>query len=615
MSERIQILSSLLANQIAAGEVVEKPASVVKELMENSLDAGAGQIQIDIKQGGHELIRVRDDGKGIVKDDLALALARHATSKITQLADLEAVASLGFRGEALASISAVSRLKITSRHYQSESAWSIDSDQFAEPLPASHPIGTSIEVHDLFYNTPARRKFLRQPKNEFDSIEEVIHKLALSRFDVGLRLTHNQRQIFLANPAHSAVQIEQRLESILGAAFMEHAISMEFGAEELKLQGWLALPHFNRSQADLQYCYLNGRYVRDKLLSHAVRQAFEDVLFHGRYPAYVLYLTCPPQRVDVNVHPTKHEVRFRDSRHVHQFIVHAVREALEKFRPAAPRDPMPLTPVSANDTAFTPVPPLTSSYRDTGLSAGPGLIAKSNVTQQEILTLRVQETPPAYSHDEKSALSQSVPPIAENDNASPISVTGLGSALAQLRNTYILAQNSAGLVIVDIHAAHERMTYENMKKSEAETSRAAQALLTPLIVKLNHQEYQLWEIYRENFDAYGLVTESMGPGQIVVREVPVLLQKCDLEQILRDVLSDLAVHGASVRVKDNIREILGNIACRQSIRANYSLTLPEMDALLRQMEQTPNSGFCNHGRPTWKQIPWNELDKFFLRGR
>lgn len=608
MAERIQILSNLLANQIAAGEVVEKPASVVKELIENSLDAGATHIQIDIKQGGHELIRVRDDGKGIMKDDLALALARHATSKITQLADLEAVASLGFRGEALASISAVSRLILTSRHYQSDSAWAIKADQTIEPEPASHLPGTSIEVHDLFYNTPARRKFLRQPKTEFDSIQDVIHKLALSRFDVGLRLTHNQRQVFLVNPAQTKEQIAQRVESILGSAFMEQAIAIEFQAAELQLQGWLALPSFNRSQADLQYCYLNGRYVRDKLLSHAVRQAFEDVLFHGRHPAYVLYLTCPPQQVDVNVHPTKHEVRFRDSRSVHQFMVHAVLEALEQFRPGTKSTSTPVEispPTASTHDSINPAviaPPSTSASNIT--------LASSKM-EQEPLILHVNEIAPIYPHPKP--VSQS----SRNDKTSspPTPVMGLGCVLAQLRNTYILAQNSAGLVIVDIHAAHERITYEKMKKSETEESRVTQTLLTPLLIKLNHQEYNIWEMHQDNFKACGLETEMMGPGQILVREIPVLLQKHDLEQILRDVLSDLAVHGESVRVKENIRELLGNIACRQSIRANYTLAMPEMDALLRQMEQTPNSGFCNHGRPTWKQITWSELDKFFLRGR
>jgi DNA mismatch repair protein MutL len=640
-SARIHILSPLLANQIAAGEVVERPASVVKELIENSLDAQASQIFVDIKQGGHELIRVRDNGKGIVKEDLHLALARHATSKINELADLEAVASLGFRGEALASISAVSRLRLTSCKHQSEMAWTIQSDVSLEPEPASHPPGTSIEVQDLFYNTPARRKFLRQPKVEFDHIEEVIHKLALSRFDVGWRLTHNQKSIISLGPAHTDEQIEQRLASIIGSAFMERAIAIHFKAEELEIHGWLALPDFNRSQADMQYWYLNGRYVRDKLLSHAARQAYEDVLFHGRYPAYVLYLTCPPQRVDVNVHPTKHEVRFRESKNVHQFIVHAIREALEKVRPGTQS-----TAVLAEQPAVMHAEPVTISAQQASCLREEVSKSENYVNAQDKklaipghreVTLDFANTqdinknsssrPWARIADKKpqtgTGIAASQEKLAFNVQETPAPYTipkptpstGLGTALTQLRNTYILAQNQEGLLIVDIHAAHERITYEKMKQNEDQESRVTQILLTPIMVILNPQEYNTWEKHQEKLSANGLVTEELGPNQILVREAPVLLQKCNLEQILRDLLADLAIHGDSMRMKDNIREILGNIACRQSIRANYSLTLTEMDALLRQMEQTPNSGFCNHGRPTWKQMTWAELDKFFLRGR
>jgi DNA mismatch repair protein MutL len=634
--ERIQILSPLLANQIAAGEVVERPASVVKELVENSLDANATQIYVDIKQGGQELIRIRDNGSGIVKEDLPLALARHATSKIAQLSDLESVASLGFRGEALASISAVSRLKITSRHCEAETAWSVAVDGLE---PAAHPPGTTIEVQDLFYNTPARRKFLKQPKTEFEHIEAVIHKLALSRFDAGFHLTHHQRQLFSANPALDQKAYEQRVAAVLGSAFMEHSIGVEFTAGELTLRGWLAAPNFNRSQPDMQYWYLNGRYVRDKLLGHAVRQAYEDVLFNGRHPAYVLYLTCNPQQVDVNVHPTKHEVRFRDSRTIHQFIVHGVREALEKTRPGSPAmqqataepalecaaesvlvDKMVITQQPSISKTVADRQPLTYGAEEVVVHDSALLkSAESLLVREKASAVRYSSSPQTV----KPSVHQQLLKFGIEEprahyaayTAPPAAAPSLGTALAQLRNTYILAQNDQGLVVVDIHAAHERLTYEKMKLEQKEHEVSTQHLLTPITLDLSRQEYQAWEKYQSNLALTGIVTAALGPGTILVREIPVLLQKTDIAQIIRDVLADLIIHNQSVRVNDTLHEILGNIACRQSIRANYTLTLVEMDALLRQMEQTPNSGYCNHGRPTWKQLNWTELDKFFLRGR
>jgi DNA mismatch repair protein MutL len=617
--ERIKILSPLLANQIAAGEVVERPASVVKELVENSLDAGATQISVDIRQGGQELIRIRDNGSGILKEDLPLALARHATSKIAQLSDLEAVASLGFRGEALASISAVSRLKLSSRHCSSEAAWCLRADAGElDPEPVAHPPGATIEVQDLFFNTPARRKFLRQPKTEFEHIEAVIHKLALSRLDIGFQLTHNQRQVFSVNPALTQAAGEQRVAAVLGSAFIEQAISIEFTSGNLTLRGWLALPDFNRSQADMQYWYLNGRYVRDKLLTHAVREAYEDVLFNGRYPAYVLYLTCDPQQVDVNVHPTKHEVRFRDSRTVHQFIVHTVHEALEKIRPGSPRLPEQLQEVSAEGNPSYAKETVIASASEAiqyGISTESELDcfagARNDDNHSAIHSREMRATPKIAPHQQPLAFTVAEP--TPHYHAAP--ALSLGTALAQLRNTYILAQNEQGLVIVDIHAAHERLTYEKMKQEQREEGMITQPLLVPITLALSRQEYQVWEKYQSNLSATGIITEALGPETILVREIPVLLQKTDIAQIIRDVLADLIIHAQSVRVNDTLNEILGNIACRQSIRANYSLTIIEMNALLRQMEQTPNSGYCNHGRPTWKQIPWTELDKFFLRGR
>lgn len=587
---RIKILSPLLANQIAAGEVVERPASVVKELVENSLDANATQITVEIKQGGQELIRIRDDGQGIIKEDLPLALARHATSKITQLTDLEAVASLGFRGEALASISAVSRLTLTSRHQQAETAWCVRTDRTELQLePAAHPTGTTVEVQDLFFNTPARRKFLRQPKTEFEHIETVLHKLALSRFDAGFRLIHNQRPIFSVTPATSIAEQEQRLAVILGVDFVQQAIRLELNAGSWQLRGWLGLPSFNRSQADMQYWYLNGRYLRDKLLTHAVRQAYEDVLFNNRHPAYVLYLTGNPEQVDVNVHPTKHEVRFRDSRTVHQFIVHAVHEALEQIRPGR-------AVIKNNLVDCFPNERLTNDSQAGYSATGGCLHGSSKIAQQSKLSFSVQEP---------------LPPLMVKAQSAP----SLGTALAQLRNTYILAQNEQGLIVVDIHAAHERITYEQMKREHATQDVITQPLLVPIPLALSRQEFQVWEKQAPELAEEGVITEAIGPETILVREIPVLLQKSDIAQIIRDVLADLIMQINSARIKETIHSILGNVACRHSIRANYPLTITEMNALLRQMEQTANSSQCNHGRPTWKLIPWQELDSFFLRGR
>ncbi len=580
---RIKILNQLLANQIAAGEVIERPAAVVKELIENSLDAHAQQLIIDIKQGGHQLIRVRDDGDGIFKDDLLLALARHATSKISQLSDLECVNSLGFRGEALASIGAVSRLKLMSRQRQADTAWCAYSGIDEQtPEPIAHPFGTTIEVNDLFYNTPARRKFLRQPKTEFEQIESVIQKLALSRFNVAFRLTHNQKQILSLTRADTQIEREQRLATILGGAFMEQALYIEYKAGPLQLHGWLALPEFNRSQNDMQYWYLNGRFVRDKLLTHAARQAYEDVLFHGRQPAYVLYLTCDPASVDVNVHPTKHEVRFRDGRDVHQFVVHTVHEALEQIRPGSPLAQQSIIENQPEyhqkkPSQFIPKP-LSQSALDS--------------------TFTIQEPKTNY----------------KIFDAQPNTLS-LGTALAQLRNTFILAQNDQGLVIIDIHAAHERLNYEKIKQQQIDQHPATQPLLVPISLELNRQEYQTWEKNQSQFSAAGIMTEAIGPENILVREIPIVLQNTAIAQIIRDVLADLITHSTSSRIDNTINEILGNIACRGSIQANHSLSIPEMNALLRQMEQTPHSGHCNHGRPTWKQIFWSELDRFFLRGR
>ncbi len=580
---RIKILSPQLADQIAAGEVIERPAAVVKELIENSLDALAEHISIDIKQGGLELIRVRDDGQGIIKDDMKLALYRHATNKIAQLTDLERVATLGFRGEALASVSAVSRLTLISRHYQSEEAWCIRSGLVEESLqPIAHPIGTSVEVSDLFFNTPVRRKFLRQPKIEFQYIESIVQRLALSRFDVAFRLLHNQKVVFSNAIAPDTVSREQRVATFLGSAFMENAIAIEMVTAELTLRGWLGLPSFHRSQADMQYAYLNGRFIRDKLLAHAVRQAYEGILFHGRYPAYVLYLTCDPGRVDVNVHPTKQEIRFRDSRQVHNFVTYAVREALQKIRPFPPSQIKP----SSKEVLLA-----THNYYQKSLSLTP-------------LPIAVMESASTY---------QACKPTIQGPSFQGGS--SLGTAIAQLHNTYILAQNESGLIIIDMHAAHERLVFEKMKNLQEGQPIPTQPLLLPVDIALNSQEYKCWEIQQQYFSEAGLITEAIGPDSILVREIPVLWKNFDIAQLIHDVLADLITYSISNRMQQKMYELLGNIACHNSVHAKYSLTITEMNAILREMEQTPNSSQCNHGRPTWKQFTWRELDRFFLRGR
>ncbi len=599
---RIQTLSAQLANQIAAGEVVERPASVVKELVENSLDAKATQINIDIEQGGSELIQVRDNGKGIHPQDLALALSRHATSKIATVKDLEEVASLGFRGEALASIAAVSRVKITACVAECDSGFCVLSDGGklgGKPTPSAHPIGTTIAVRDLFYNTPARRKFLRTTKTEFQHIETVIHRLALSHLDVAFRLTHNQRVVFNSPAATTKMTREQRLAAIMGKTFMENALAMELATAGMTLSGWLALPTYTRSQADMQYMYVNGRFVRDKLLSHAVRGAYHDVLFHGRHPVYALYLQLDPKAVDVNVHPTKHEVRFRDSRGVHDFMMRAVHDALAEVRPTEKETP--ISPVNMHFETPKTIP------QQLELNVKPAMqsdmVLNSEASKETVPTEKetmVAERPAAYER---------------KTDTSTDAGEALGFAIAQLHHIYILAQNRAGLVLVDMHAAHERILYEQMKDAWQDNRIPVQMLLLPITVQLNSKEMQCFEDQRKVFDKIGLQVEPVGPEAIVIRAIPKLIKTQDIEQLIRDVLADLLTHQTTHRVEETLNAVLGSMACHAAVRANHHLAIPEMNAILRAMEKTQRSGQCNHGRPTWVQLSFAELDKFFLRGR
>lgn len=604
MPRRINELPSQLINQIAAGEVVERPASVIKELVENSLDAEATRIEVDIAQGGIKLIKVRDNGFGIHPEELALALSRHATSKVRQLADLERIGSLGFRGEALPSMASVSRLSITSRERDSDQAWTLAGDD-GQPAPAAHPQGTTIEVRDLFYNTPARRKFLRTDKTEFSHIEQVLRRLALARFDVGFALRHNGRDVFSTPAADNVAARERRIIDLVGAAFLEHALTFDHAAAGLHLSGWVAEPTFSRSQADMQYFFVNGRIVRDKLVTHGVRQAFQDVLFHGRHPAYVLYLTLDPALVDVNVHPTKHEVRFREGRLVHDFLFRTLHQVLAEVRPEAPAESLHNLPQPGGTM---PNGGGTPYQRPMGLG-----VAESVAGYRASMDWQAPASAaPMGGVAQASAdyVPQALPQVATEGDIPP-----LGFAVAQLHGVYVLAQNAAGLVVVDMHAAHERITYEGFKRAREGEGIKSQPLLVPVSVKVSAREADLAEAEQLTFDELGLEVDRFGADTLVVRSLPALLRGADAERLLRDVLADLVVHGASSRIGEAINEVLSTMACHGSVRANRRLTLDEMNGLLRDIERTERSGQCNHGRPTWTQLSMVELDKLFLRGR
>ena len=621
---RIHLLSPRLANQIAAGEVVERPASVAKELLENSLDSGARRIDVEVEQGGVKLLKVRDDGGGIAAGDLPLALARHATSKIRELEDLEAVLSMGFRGEALASISSVSRLTLTSRTADADQAWQVETEgRDMEPRvqPAAHPVGTSVEVRDLFFNTPARRKFLRAEKTEFDHLQEVIKRLALARFDVAFHLRHNGKTMFALHEAGDEISRARRVASVCGPAFLEQALPIEIERGGLRLWGWVGLPTFSRSQADLQYFYVNGRMVRDKLVAHAVRQAYRDVLFNGRHPTFVLFLEIDPSTVDVNVHPTKHEVRFRDSRMVHDFLYGTLHRALADVRPedqvAAPAAISPMARPSglaagefgpqgemglAASILETPAPSVQPAWRGSGAgyqqpAGNPGVSAgEAQAAYRE------------YFSPLPSAQAQSMP--QEQGDIPP-----LGYAVAQLKGVYILAENAQGLVVVDMHAAHERITYERLKHAMASEGLRGQPLLVPESIALSQREADCAEEHGEWFQRLGFELQRLGEETVAIRQIPALLKQAEATQLVRDVLADLLEYGTSDRIQAHLNELLATMACHGAVRANRRLTIPEMNALLRDMEQTERSGQCNHGRPTWTQLSMDQLDKLFMRGQ
>ena len=616
---RIHSLPTQLVNQIAAGEVVERPSSVVKELVENCFDAGAKQITIEIEQGGARLIKIRDDGCGIVKEDLPLALSRHATSKIATLQDLEQVSSMGFRGEALPSISSVARLMLISRTADADCAWSVTADgseKNFDPQPDPHPLGTTIDVRDLFYNTPARRKFLKTEKTEFAHIETLVKRMALSRFDISFTLSHNHKEVLNLKVADSEQSKERRVAEICGSSFIENAVKIEFAASGLELSGWVGLPTFSRSQQDMQFFYVNGRLIKDKLVSHAVKQAYQDVLFHGRHPVFVLYLTLDPTLVDVNAHPAKLEVRFREGRLVHDFLFTALHRSLADIRPehlitqidvpATTHSQLVSFPEVTHKPELLPSPLITTP------------IFNPRPPQQNSIPLTVSESIKAYASlypQDKTAEDKPVVEYVATSTFAPTTNHPLGYAIAHIHNIYILAETPKGVILVDTHAAHERVTYERLKQQYQNGTVPSQPLLLPIKMNVTIAEADLAEQEHEFFMSFGFELNRSGPETITLRATPALLRNVDKEKLIRDVLADILAHGLSNRIQDNINQLLASIACHGSVRAHRRLTIDEMNALLRDMEQTERIGQCNHGRPTWIELSTNELDKFFMRGQ
>ncbi|WP_428312687.1 DNA mismatch repair endonuclease MutL [Hydrocarboniphaga sp.] len=618
----IRLLPDSLVNQIKAGEVVERPAAVIKELVENALDAGATRIEVEAEQGGLGLIRVRDDGHGIAREELALALERHATSKIQSLDDLEGVASLGFRGEALPSILSVSRMSLTSRRADDAHAWSVGGDGLLrerEPQPAALAGGTVVEVLDLFFNTPARRKFLKSESTEFRHIDLALRRLALARRDVAFAWKNNGKRVLDLRALSVQSNGEERVREVCGADFIANALHIDEERGGMRLHGWVGLPSFSRSQADLQYLYVNGRAVRDRLLGAALRRAFADVLHSTRYPAFVLYLEIDPRGVDVNVHPQKTEVRFRDSARVHEMLFGVVHRALKDLRP----DPdqhhriggsdfgaaaAPVTFGTQSRLAYTMSPTMSPSTRHWGISesspsngiAGTGwpLLHTPSASDDGAAPLPVLPVLPKFGVPGEAARGEGP----------------LGQAIAQLHGIFILAQNERGMILVDAHAAHERVLYERLKRQLAEGSIPSQQLLVPTMLRLAEDQVETLEARRAALRQFGLEFDRVGPTSIALRAVPPLLAGGDLEALLRSLLDDESE--AHVDEVLNAQErVLAEMACKAAIKAHRVLNLHEMNALLRDMERTEFANQCNHGRPTWVQLEMHELDRLFLRGR
>ncbi len=586
---RIARLDPVLIAQIAAGEVVERPASALKELLENALDAQASDITIALEQGGIQRIRVDDNGQGIDSEDLPLALSPHATSKIRTLQDLEGVSSLGFRGEALASMAAVSDLAIVSRRREATQAFSIRSraGHIESVVPAAREAGSTVILSQLFSETPARRKFLKSESTEYGHCDELLRRLALAAPEVAFRLSHNGR----AQRHWPASERALRVRAVLGEAFVEASLQLDVQAAGLRLQGWVARPSYSRAARDAQYVYVNGRFVRDKLIAHAIRQAFQDVLHHQRHPAYVLYLELDPAAVDVNVHPAKTEVRFRESQAVHRFVFQAISRLLSDTVPGRNAPLMAPGGAAVAETAHFP--------------------------QQQALEIREPDAfhaalfgPLAYSRGVSPPIPDSVPAPAVDGKPPP-----LGYALGQLHGIYILAQNAQGLVLVDMHAAHERILYEQLKEASSRQGLQSQPLLLPCSFRVERSDVAAAEAHAEALAAFGLDLAVLGPEMLVVRALPALLATGDAETLARDLLAELRLYGASRLLEERRNALLATWACHGAIRAHRALTLPEMNALLRDMERIDRSDQCNHGRPTWYQMSLGDLDRLFMRGQ
>ncbi|MBO1924048.1 DNA mismatch repair endonuclease MutL [Thiomicrorhabdus sp. 6S3-12] len=628
----IETLPGNLADQIAAGEVVERPASAVKELLENALDSGADQIEIHLQEGGNQSIEVIDNGRGIPKEELLLAVSRHATSKIYSMQELVAVRSLGFRGEALASISSVSDFTLRSRTVHDKSAWQISArgdGNWHGPEPSAGQQGTSVKVNNLFFNTPARKKFLRAPRTEFLQIEQLVKRIILSHPQVGFKLVHNGKMVRHLPACQDELSLQNRLKNLLGQEFVEHSLEIEFNTDDWHLTGWVGLPTFNRSQTDMQYLFVNGRVVKDRNLSFALKQAYADVLYHGRHAAYVLFLNVPPEQLDVNVHPAKHEVRFARNREVYDFLRRSVRDAVGKPL-AASESLQPGSGKSlgtAQDLNLKPeAKPMHLNFTQRYDSASADELEAARQFQQPLVSSfgarseqardlsrlieerrfygenQVQEAEAAVYHSESAG-----------DEESP--VPPLGFAKAQLHGVFILSENRHGLVLVDMHAAHERVVYERFKQQWRQLRLQSQPLLVPMAVTLDVSQVLVWEEFEKTFSDLGFELEAMGPEQLKVTAVPALLAKSDVVRLLKDMLADFAEFGESSVVEERIDSILSTMACHGSVRANRKLTVPEMNELLRQMEQTDKIDQCNHGRPTWVQLSMEQLDKLFMRGQ
>lgn len=656
MSRRIKVLSTELANQIAAGEVVERPSSIVKELFENALDAGATEITLELEHGGKEKILIRDNGSGIEKDDLPLTLMPHATSKIYSLAELEAINSMGFRGEALASIGSIAKVKITSKAAQDEHAWSVDNQLGNELIPASHPIGTTIEVMQVFYNTPARRKFLKAERTEYVHIDELLKKFMLCHFNVALTVWHNGKEVKSYPVADTPQKQQQRIADICGDEFVDNALLIQAEAMDLQLYGWVAKPQFSKSRADLQYFYVNGRIIKDKLIAHAIKQAYKDVLHHQRYPAFILFFNIDPHAVDVNVHPTKHEVRFRESRLVHDFLFAKIHHALADTKPQLPEsslaeieiDALTFSTPESSKNQLSQYSSNKNQYTDHSRADHRNNMAlyEQLINQQEKIQSIENTSGSQYEikvphkvalqtpHDKwQDATQLSIPLVADDvkekvtdqdtmtqkaNTATPVKEAKtypLGFALAQVHGIFILSQTEDGLIIVDMHAAHERVLYEKVKTLWAKHEAVSQMLLLPLTFEINPVLLDVLDAHEELLNKLGFEYSALGEKTLVIRAIPVYLKNNHIESLIVEIANSLKVSGKAKPMDDYMHEILATMSCHKAVRAHDQITIEEMNQLLRDMEHTARADQCNHGRPTWVKMTVNDLDKLFMRGK